>query len=66
VPSAVSVFPKEPFRAPRAWVEARFRDLRYWNVLERGGHFPSLEVPQAFVAELRAAFGDAPSGGGER
>ncbi|MFI2259981.1 epoxide hydrolase family protein [Streptomyces tubercidicus] len=57
VPSAVSRFPKEPFRAPRAWVEARFEDLRYWNSLDRGGHFPSLEVPHLFVSELRAAFG---------
>ncbi|MFD5393818.1 hypothetical protein ACFWJW_06255 [Streptomyces sp. NPDC127097] len=57
VPSAVSVFPKEPFRAPRAWVEARFSNLRYWDVLDQGGHFPALEVPQLFVAELRAAFG---------
>ena len=57
VPTAVSVFPKEPFRSPRAWVEARYLDLRYWNVLDRGGHFPSLEVPHVFAAELRAAFG---------
>ncbi|MFJ9619462.1 epoxide hydrolase family protein [Streptomyces noursei] len=61
VPSAVSVFPKEPFRRPRSWVQARFSDLRYWNELDRGGHFPSLEVPQAFVGELRAALSTAGS-----
>jgi epoxide hydrolase len=61
VPTAVSVFPKELRKLPRAWVEARFTDLRYWNVLPRGGHFPMLEVPDTFVAELRAAFSHAPA-----
>lgn len=60
VPSAVSVFPKELRKLPRAWVEARFTDLRYWHVLERGGHFPMLEAPETFTAELRAGFADAP------
>lgn len=60
VPSAVSVFPKDLRKLPRAWVEARFTDLRYWNVLTRGGHFPMLEVPGTFVGELRAAFAGAP------
>jgi pimeloyl-ACP methyl ester carboxylesterase len=55
------VFPKELRKLPRAWVEARFTDLRYWNVLPRGGHFPMLEVPDTFVAELRAAFSHAPA-----
>jgi pimeloyl-ACP methyl ester carboxylesterase len=61
VPAAVSVFPKELMKLPRAWVEARYKDLRYWNVLGSGGHFPMLETPQVFVSELRAAFADAPS-----
>jgi hypothetical protein len=56
VPSAVSVFPAEMAKSPRAWVEARYTDLRYWNVLPTGGHFASLEVPGDFVDELRAAF----------
>jgi epoxide hydrolase len=56
VPAAVSVFPAEMAKLPRSWVEARYTDLRYWNVLDRGGHFASLEVPELFVAELRSAF----------
>ena len=59
VPTAVSVFPKEMAKLPRAWVAARYTDLRYWNVLPRGGHFASLEEPAAFVAELRAGFAAA-------
>jgi len=61
VPSAVSVFPKELMKLPRAWVEARYTDLRHWRVLDRGGHFAMLEVPDLFVAELRTAFALAPA-----
>lgn len=60
VPTAVSVFPEELRKLPRSWVERRFVDLRRWNVLDRGGHFPMLETPTTFVAELRASFRDAP------
>lgn len=56
VPSAVSMFPAEMVKNPRAWVEARYVDLRHWNVLPTGGHFASLEVPGDFVDELRSAF----------
>lgn len=60
VPSAVSVFPKELMKLPRSWVEKRYLDLRRWNLLERGGHLAIAEVPQMFVAELRASFSLAP------
>lgn len=56
VPTGVSVFPRELRKLPRSWVEQRFTNLRYWRVLDRGGHFPMLEVPDTFVAQLRAAF----------
>lgn len=56
VPSAVSMFPAEMAKMPRSWVEARYTDLRRWSVLDRGGHFASLEEPELFVAELRASF----------
>ena len=57
VPSGVSIFPKEIFKASRRWVETRFKDLRYYNALEKGGHFAAFEQPETFVAELRACFG---------
>jgi len=56
VPSGCSIFPKEIFRASRRWVEGRFKDLRYWNELDRGGHFAAFEQPGLFVEELRACF----------
>jgi epoxide hydrolase len=56
VPSAVTVFAKDIEKLPRSWVEARHHDLRYWSVADRGGHFPMLEVPDLYSAELRRAF----------
>jgi pimeloyl-ACP methyl ester carboxylesterase len=56
VPSGASIFPKEIFRISRRWAETRFTDLRYWNELDRGGHFAAFEQPELFVSELRACF----------
>ena len=39
--------------ASRRWVELRFKDLRYYNVLETGGHFAAFEQPEAFSRDLR-------------
>jgi pimeloyl-ACP methyl ester carboxylesterase len=56
VPVGCSIFPKEIFPISRRWAEYRFKDLRYWNELERGGHFAAFEQPAVFVDELRAFF----------
>ena len=56
VPAGASLFPKEIFRPSRRWAEQRFTDLRYWNELDRGGHFAAFERPALFVDEVRAAF----------
>jgi epoxide hydrolase len=56
VPTGCSIFPKELQRPSRRWAEKRFRDIRHWNELDRGGHFPALEQPELFVDELRAFF----------
>jgi len=56
VPAGCSIFPGEIFGPSRRWMERRFRDLRYWNELERGGHFAAFEQPELFVEELRRCF----------
>lgn len=40
---------------PRARAEAAF-NVQRWTPVARGGHFPALEIPDVFVAELRAFF----------
>lgn len=57
VPTAVTIFPADIEKVPRRWVEKRFQNLTYWNVAERGGHFPMLEVPSIFALELQRALG---------
>ncbi|MDB6154222.1 MAG: epoxide hydrolase domain protein [Chthoniobacteraceae bacterium] len=56
IPVAVSVFPDEIYAAPRTWTERAYPKLIYYNKLNAGGHFAAWERPQAFSAELRAAF----------
>jgi pimeloyl-ACP methyl ester carboxylesterase len=56
VPTGCSIFPKEIIRVSRCWAESRFTDIRYWNELDKGGHFAAFEQPESFVQELRAFF----------
>jgi pimeloyl-ACP methyl ester carboxylesterase len=56
VPTGCSIFPQELQRPSRRWAEKRFLDIRYWNELDRGGHFAALEQPELFVDEVRAFF----------
>ena len=56
VPTGCSIFPKEIFRPSRRWAEKLFTDIRYWNELDKGGHFAAFEVPEAYVNEVRTYF----------
>lgn len=56
VPTGGSIFPKDNPRPSRRWAERRFTDIRYWNELDRGGHFAALEQPDLFVNEVRSFF----------
>jgi pimeloyl-ACP methyl ester carboxylesterase len=56
LPVAVTVFPKEIFRAPRSWAQESYPQLIYWHEVDRGGHFAAFEQPALFAAELRAGF----------
>ena len=54
VPTAVSVFPRELYRAPRQWAEQAYPKLIYFNEVERGNHFAAWQEPELFAAEIRA------------
>ena len=56
VPVAITVFPDEVYRAPETWARSAFRNLVYFNKVDRGGHFAAWEYPELFAGELRAAF----------
>lgn len=56
VPVGCSLFPGEISLPSRRWAERRYRNLIYWNYLDRGGHFAALEQPDLFVGEVRRFF----------
>jgi pimeloyl-ACP methyl ester carboxylesterase len=56
VPVAITVFPEEVYLPPETWSRRAFRNLVYFNKVDRGGHFAAWEYPELFAAELRAAF----------
>jgi pimeloyl-ACP methyl ester carboxylesterase len=56
LPVAITVFPEDVYRAPETWARRAYRNLIYFNEVDRGGHFAAWEEPQLFSAELRAAF----------
>jgi pimeloyl-ACP methyl ester carboxylesterase len=56
VPAGCSIFPKEIFRASKRWCEQRFQDLRWFNELDKGGHFAAFEQPATYVDEVRSFF----------
>lgn len=56
VPAGVSVFPREIMRPSRRWCEEHYADLRFYEVLDRGGHFAAWERPTLFVDQVRRAF----------
>jgi pimeloyl-ACP methyl ester carboxylesterase len=56
IPAAITVFPGEVYRPPRAWAERAYHKLIYYNAVDKGGHFAAWEQPELFAAELRAAF----------
>src|SRR6266511_1232320 len=56
VPAGVSVFPREIVRPSRRWCERYLPDLRFYEQLDRGGHFAAFEQPELFVDQVRRAF----------
>jgi hypothetical protein len=54
IPSAVSVFPGENYEAQRSWAERAYRNLIYYNKVDKGGHYAAWEQPQLFSEEVRA------------
>jgi microsomal epoxide hydrolase len=57
VPTAGAIFPREIFRAPRRWAEARYNITR-WTEMPAGGHFAALEQPELLVDDIRAFYRD--------
>ncbi|KAI9929558.1 hypothetical protein MW887_001031 [Aspergillus wentii] len=58
VPTGVSMYAKEQLHCPRDWA-AQAANIQYWREHDQGGHFASLERPDAFVQDMRDFFSSA-------
>jgi pimeloyl-ACP methyl ester carboxylesterase len=56
LPVAITVFPHDVYRAPETWARRAYKNLIYFNEVDKGGHFAAWEEPQLFSEELRAGF----------
>ena len=56
LPVAITVFPEDVYRPPETWARRAYRNLIYFNEVDKGGHFAAWGQPQLFSEELRAAF----------
>ncbi len=55
-PTGMAVFPKEPYRVPRHWLEPKF-NIVSWTEMPRGGHFAALEQPALLIQDIQHFFG---------
>jgi pimeloyl-ACP methyl ester carboxylesterase len=56
LPVTITVFPEDVYRPPETWARRAYKNLIYFNEVDKGGHFAAWEQPELFSAELRAAF----------
>jgi pimeloyl-ACP methyl ester carboxylesterase len=56
LPVAITVFPEEVYRAPESWARRAYKNLSYFNEVDKGGHFAAWEQPELFSREIAAAF----------
>jgi len=55
VPTGYARFPEEPWGPPREVVERTY-NLVHYSEMERGGHFPALEQPEAWARDVGRFF----------
>ncbi len=55
VPMGVAVYPHDITLSVRPLAEQTYRIIR-WTEHDRGGHFPTMEVPELFAADVSAFF----------
>jgi pimeloyl-ACP methyl ester carboxylesterase len=56
LPVAITVFPEDVYRPPETWARRAYRNLTYFNEVDKGGHFAAWEQPELSASELHAAF----------
>ncbi|WP_433496297.1 epoxide hydrolase family protein [Sphaerimonospora sp. CA-214678] len=54
VPIGVAAFQADPVTPIRAFAERDHPTITHWSEIDRGGHFPAMEQPSLYVADVRA------------
>ncbi|KAJ8076630.1 hypothetical protein AAF712_000269 [Marasmius tenuissimus] len=50
----VSCFPKDVGYVPKWWADVFMPNIVFWKEHEKGGHFPSIEVPETLMSDVQA------------
>ncbi|XP_067239238.1 epoxide hydrolase 1 [Chanodichthys erythropterus] len=53
VPAAVASFPNELMHTPKLWVTQKYRRLKTYTPMARGGHFAAMEEPQLLAEDVQ-------------
>ena len=56
IPAAITIFPGEVYKPPKSWAARAYKNMIYYNRVDKGGHFAAWEEPDLFSTEVRAAF----------
>uniref|UniRef100_A0A667YA24 Epoxide hydrolase n=1 Tax=Myripristis murdjan TaxID=586833 RepID=A0A667YA24_9TELE len=52
VPSGLAAFPGELMHCPRSWAAIRYRNIRSYTFMPRGGHFAAFEEPKLLASDI--------------
>ncbi|XP_051815437.1 epoxide hydrolase 1-like [Acanthochromis polyacanthus] len=52
VPTGLAAFPDELMHTPKSWAQIRYRNIRSYTFMPRGGHFPAFEEPQLLANDI--------------
>ncbi|KAH7390022.1 putative hydrolases or acyltransferase [Pyrenochaeta sp. MPI-SDFR-AT-0127] len=52
IPTGVSMYAKEQLHCPKDWAQ-QVANIQLWREYDRGGHFSTLERPEAFIKDIR-------------
>ncbi|KAF7710900.1 epoxide hydrolase 1 [Silurus meridionalis] len=52
VPTGLAAFPHELIHCPWVWASSKFRDIRSYTYMPRGGHFAAFEEPELLAQDL--------------
>ncbi|XP_056125246.1 epoxide hydrolase 1 [Rhinichthys klamathensis goyatoka] len=53
VPTGVASFPNELMHTPKLWVTQKYRRLKTYTPMARGGHFAAMEEPQLLAEDVQ-------------